>query len=264
MSFREYLDYPAVNRGRLWKLISQNPAAALIREKDSAAMQFGRALHCAVLEPELFDAEFVFYDGVRNKKHAAYQAFLKTVGKREVLTLKEYDKVQLMAAKVRSLKGTQRLFKEGNAEQTIIWNDEETGLHMKARLDWIDWGNFAVDLKSIAKLGKGDSKMAYAIHDHGYDFQASMYMDGLRAIGEPVSAYILLFASKDENEQYDCELLSLGPQTLAKGHALYLAAKREYKACMDSGEWPGRDGAIRTDFELPDWALRTESTDDIN
>ena len=65
----EYHMCPAVSQSRLWRLRQSSPLHVRYEmdhpREATAAMELGRAVHCAVLEPERFALEFraVFADG---------------------------------------------------------------------------------------------------------------------------------------------------------------------------------------------------------
>lgn len=71
----------------------------------------------------------------------------------------------------------------GYPEVTLIWNDEATGVPMKARIDYLKL-KAVVDLKSIASdTGQTiETAIARAIARYSYNYQPRVYCDGVEAV----------------------------------------------------------------------------------
>ncbi len=95
----------------------------------------GTALHCAILEPEVFAKTYTFYKGDRRGK--AFTEFEANNPGKLVLSEKEWLSVGGMAKSVmaydefplwQALQGSEREF-------SVFWTDEETGVQCRVRFD---------------------------------------------------------------------------------------------------------------------------------
>jgi hypothetical protein len=67
------------------------------------------------------------------------------------------------------------LFKNGFAEVSVFWRDEETGLMLKCRFDYMRL-KWITDLKTCADSNR--RALYYDFPKFGYDISAALYMEG--------------------------------------------------------------------------------------
>jgi hypothetical protein len=221
----EYFDAPglshsgmkdlAVSPLRYWHL-NLNPERP--KDEPTPAMQFGSAVHCAVLEPESFLARYacevaaadypgclVSMDDLRQflrdngftprgtrktevveqvqgvdsrvpilevieRRHAAANQG-KVLFKRE-----DWKRIYDAAESLRSEPRLAAILKEGRAEVPMFVKDPETGVLLKAKMDWVT-SSLLLDLKTFSQTrGKSiDRSVTDAIWYEGYYRQAYLY-----------------------------------------------------------------------------------------
>src|SRR5690606_21262484 len=94
----------------------------------------------------------------------------------------EWDQAHAMADAIRAHPIASVLFQpgQGKPEQTLIWQDEETGVWCRARLDWLPEpgrGRLIIpDYKTCRSAAPG--ALAKAIAEHGYHQQDDWYRTG--------------------------------------------------------------------------------------
>src|SRR4051812_7514262 len=118
---------------------------------ETPSMRLGSAIHTATLEPDEFYKRYtIMPDDLdrRTKEGKAKHAELLATGKK-VLSASEAHAAARVSSSVRQHPTAEHLFDDGDAETSIFWKDEETGVQCKARIDWLprDY-KFVIDLKS--------------------------------------------------------------------------------------------------------------------
>jgi len=94
-------------------------------------------------------------------------------------------------------------FTDGYAEVTIVWDDEETGVRLKARIDYLT-ANTKFDLKTFNNFMSinFETAMIKAIFGNKYHLQSVMYMDGFRAL-QKLSKKKGVIIKTANNEQWE-------------------------------------------------------------
>ena len=93
-------------------------------------------------------------------------------------------------------------FTGGHAEVSIFWYDEQTGVPMKARLDYLKL-QWLVDLKSFAnKMGKPVQRAIDAVIAYEkYYIPVAIYLEGIEAVKKLVKEKAGAAVSQQENQQ---------------------------------------------------------------
>jgi hypothetical protein len=172
----------------------------------------------------------------------------------------EYDAVIAMAQALGEHPFAAKLFEPGTglAEQTLIWQDKETGVMCRALLDWLRFplpGQRLVvpDYKSCASAEPG--KFARAMGDHGYHIQLAWYLAGVRALDLGDDQSVGLLVAQEKTPPYLVTVLQPDPTAMRMGEIRMREALRLYAECTASGRWPGyADDVVLA--ELPPWETR--------
>lgn len=238
-------------------------------DKTSPALAFGSALHCAVLEPEVFarkyivlpadapnyptrrqwDAKKPSIDSIRAMDW--WRDFEAANAGRVKLSADDYEKVRRMADSALSDPVARGLLMGGDRETSLRWVDEETGIACKARCDLYVPGELMMDLKSCRDASKDG--FGRAIDTYGYDLQGAHYVESVRATGGSIKFF--LFLAIESEAPYVAQVHKLGPRTEAAGWALRQKAIKQQAECLKTGRWPGyADSVIETD--KPEWSFR--------
>ena len=158
----EYHKGPGLSSSDL-KLLARSPlhykTAKASPHEETDAMRLGTAVHCAILEPERIDTEYVVApegSDRRTKTGKAQWAELEATGK-TILSREEARIVQGISESVRKHPTASRLFTGGLVEQSCYWDqtvyyaDTSAEVLCKCRPDYIkdiSGGYVVVDLKT--------------------------------------------------------------------------------------------------------------------
>lgn len=277
----QYHGWNAASNSRL-ALIAKSPAhlLAYIQEPPKEAAHFfaGRAIHSAVLEPDDFAVRYTralpcgaeLKSGERKGKqcgnaasgfHPAQGWLCGTHSKgvdgmdasRIVLPPEEWRACMgirdsaFRLGTVRSLLGG-----SGEVELSILWNDPETGVPVKARWDRHSPdlpGGVIVDVKST----RDASRRAFerAIFQYRYHCQGGLYLESARVRRLPARHFVIIAAEKTPPFAVASYRLTEG--ALDAGMDQIRPLLRLYAKCMETNEWPAYPDAFQ-DVALPHYA----------
>jgi hypothetical protein len=177
----------------------------------------------------------------------------------------EYEQVQAMTEAIRQHPIAGPLFTPGSgvAEQSIFWEDKDTGVMRRARPDWLKQLpglTLCVDYKTT--VDANPEAISKAIYNYGYHQQDAYYVDGIEAAGlaAPGSARFV-FVFQQKTAPYLITVRELAEEDRHIGRAKNQRALRIYAECTRTGIWPDWTGPA-TDIpqiSLPTWAAVRES-----
>lgn len=242
-----YQDSPAVNKSTLWEM-RKSPLHYwhLVHDtprEDTAAMKFGRAVHCRLLEPVEFSAQYAVAPECdrRTKEGKAIWADLIASGK-EVISAADMDSIRGMEREFPA-----HLIRDAQTEVPLYWVDPETGVECKGRLDAITEG-YVIDYKTTSNAAT-DAFMREALR-YGYDLQAAMYLEAARANGYNPKGFI--FIAQEKTAPYLVNVLHAGEAFIDRGLWIMRDLLAKYKECRDSDSWPGYG---ENELILPEWEV---------
>jgi len=143
---------------------------------------------------------------------------------------------------------------KGEAESSLYWTDEITGLKCRIRPDWLFDGGMA-DLKSCVSASKAD--FAKAVANLGYDIEAAFYIDGMKAVtGKSVDFF---FIAVEKTAPCTTACYKASQEMIEVGRAKYRGGLELLKWCQENKQYPGYqpNGEIET-IDLPRWAANFE------
>lgn len=128
----------------------------------------------------------------------------------------------------------------GLVEHTIVAQDPDTGVWLKARPDTIPVDSTeANDFKSTQAVT--DRSLQKTLDDFRYDQQADLTALCLQlAVGIELSSFALIFAMK--GEPHATRVIEMKPADLADAREDNRVAIRTFAKCMETGRWPGPGG----------------------
>ncbi len=279
-----YHQWDAASNSRLSRLM-RSPAhlRAYIEQpptKESEALLLGRAIHCAVLEPDRFADSFTvagqcvattkagkrctnpgvwvhrdlgWVCGVHIRGHEAEidqvaAAILST--EHHTICLGIRDSVARSRAAHGLISGP------GQVELSMVWEDSGTGVTCKGRWDRHSpeiAGGAIVDVKSTRDAHPRSFERA--ILDLGYHRQAGLYLMGARARRLPARHFSIIAVEKEP--PYAVAVYRITEAVVDAAADQIRALLRLYAECMatESSEWRGYPDEVR-DISIPDWAWR--------
>jgi hypothetical protein len=241
MNFAEYAALPRVNWSTL-KAAKRSPKHYQHRLAhpidDTPRLGFGRAVHTAVLEPDRLALDYVVFFGER-RAGKEWAAFCEQHPDQTILKRDEYESCLAVRDAVRAHPVAAALLRSGEAEQTILWTDTETGIECKARIDWLGAAGL-VDLKTTADV---DARL----------FGATAAR--LRANGIDVPAKII---AVETEAPCDVAVFGIDDDVLYAGEVEVTTLLRRVAECRERDEWPGRYVGEEP-LRLPAWAFPAEN-----
>lgn len=247
-------------------------------QADTPALRLGRAIHCAILEPEKYAKTWLvpnvcnvplksaggrcknpgtklhqgyWYCGTHIKQYAEPGHEDDIPEGVEPMTPDDAEIVRVCVESVRAHKVAMQTLSGGAAEQEIEWTDGETGIECRGRLDYLT-PNVVVDLKTtrLETVREFVRDVAVKLY-HG---QVAWYTDGaIRAGRIPQDSPPPFVVSVSTSEPYDVAVYQLSRASFEAGRILYRDLLTKYDRCVKAGLWPGIAPDLVT-MEVPDWS----------
>jgi hypothetical protein len=179
---------------------------------------------------------------------------------------REYEQVHAMAAALHKVPLAAALLAAhtGQAEQSLFWIDQETGVWCRARPDWLP--TYVGDRVIVADYKSAHSaepeKFSRSVLDFGYHQQADWYLGGMRALGLGSERNAFLFIVQEKTPPYVVSVIGLAEIALMVGRSRNRKALELYRDCSRSGVWPGYTDDEPVYVSLPPWAER-EAWDEL-
>jgi exodeoxyribonuclease VIII len=267
ISFEEYSSADAINSHGLMDML-RSPAHFYERrfrgeDKSTKATEFGRMLHFAVLEPEQFakkcvvEPEFIGLTKDGKPSNRSGEALEKKKTWRAslapdvlIVTPEILEKLIRMSNKILSHPIAGKLLKGSVTEATIFWQDEETDIVCKARLDVVSASGYIIDLKTTRDAR--DFKFVWQIKDYDIDLQLSHYLKAAQSTKQIRSDAAILIAAESESP-HEVAVYPVGTRILFRGEHRRSKAMRVYAECLKTGKYPGYNPEART-IDFGEWA----------
>lgn len=218
---------------------------------------FGHAAHKMVLGE---GAQLVKVDAENWRTGDAQKARNKAwaEGKAPLLK-KDIDQAQRMAGRVFSHPIAGKLLDaDGTAELSGWWHDDDTGVRLRFRPDWLlerpGSRMICVDYKTA--VSASPDHFARSAADYGYHQQAAWYLDGLREV-EVSDDAAFVFVVQSKTAPFLVSVVQLDAEAIQLGRDRNRAAIDIYAKCLADGQWPGYGDGIHS-VSLPRWAVNQQ------
>jgi len=213
--------------------------------KETTSIAFGSLVDCLLLEPELFDERYVIrpetYEGPKgevkpwNANAKVCKEFLTDAKCRgsSVISRADYVKAEKTAESVRAHPTAGPAVRDGLSQVSLVWEDAETGVLCKGRLD-LKNGSSILDLKT-SRDGSRES-FSRDIANFGYHVQAGAYLEGLRVLGEAADEFLFVVVeTSDETECPAVVVYRIEPESAVAGLYKFRRALRSVAKWLDKG-----------------------------
>lgn len=140
------------------------------------------------------------------------------------------------------------LFTNGRAEVSLSWVDEQTGVPLRGRFDYLLPGAI-VDPKTCDKASP--TAIRKSAYDYGYWIQHAAYTEGAKACG--LGDLPMIFVFVESKRPHLVTTAQPDPDAAAYGQRRWREAIDLYDACTQAGQWPGYAPDI-IDIPLPSYA----------
>jgi len=225
------------------------------------ALRVGAAFHDALLMPERYADPSIYHFLPEGFSRAAKVKQADDIARADAaeaagLTLIKADdqiEIDAMVSAIRAHPNANAILSSGVAEMTLAWKDEETGVWLRCRPDWIAFGRpIGINVKSTADASY--SGFQSDITKYRYAQSAALEIDGLTALAEQIKAMFPRFkaptsylhptvekpgAGWQPGDYLPVALWQLPPEDIEYGRALNRRAIRLFADCLSADRWPG-------------------------
>jgi len=262
----EYHRLPGVSQSQLKVLRDLSPAHLRWRldnpPPSSPAQVIGAAIHDAVLLPDLFETAWlrgIEGDGRTKAVKDARAELAVQHPNATVLSPEAYDTCLAVRNAIAAHPKARQLL-IGDAEQSALWLDPDTGILCRGRCDLLGHRTGTiVDLKTTRCAAR--EPFSRDIWTYGYHMQGAFYLAGAQALGLEMDKFAIVAVEKEP--PYGVALYEMTEAAIHDGNREIRPLLALFAECEAAGEWPGYgftrdgDGNLRHTVELvdlPTWA----------
>jgi hypothetical protein len=237
------------------KLLLKSPAHYFASREGfkapTAAMKLGTAVHTAILEPELFDAEIAIEPKLDKRtkigKEAAEQFSLSSDGK-VIIDHYQGERCRAIAEAVRAHPYFKKRVKNGKAEATMLW--EQYGVQCKARVDYLAERTM-FDVKTCQDASPDG--FAKQIANFSYHMQAAHYAMGFRRLtGNPLEQFV--FIAVESELPHMVGIYALSADSLRAGAGAMKKAADNYDLFLSQKIVKSYNTDVE-EISIPSWAM---------
>ena len=263
LPFDEYVKRPGVSISRL-KELRRSPLHfhhAMNVPRESEPLTLGRAAHCAVLEPERYELEFVAWtrktsggnSAPRNGQH--WDAFHEEHAGMNIITEEQHAEATGMRDAIRANTDAMKYLRAGNAEVSMFWS--VMGQQARGRIDWLNidpsLGTTIVGVKStqdcrLFQFGRQAARLAYHL-------QWAYYFDAWKTLTGEIPRMVEIVV--ESKPPHAVGVYVIPDEVLQLGAEEYLALLETLAECERAGKWPGPNVAEQV-LILPSWVYGDE------
>lgn len=244
------------------KLLLQAPAkydyARRNGSKHTKSMDTGTRVHALVLGKGGEHLALLPYEEYRTDEAKAARDKAIAAGKIPTKP-RELAEAQAIADAVLSHPTTGGLFTEGDAEVSMFWRDEETGVMLRGRADYMTYfGGLPtiVDFKTTADASPGDDGFGKSAYKFSYWMQDPWYREGWAShLGCDWQDIDFVFAVVEPEPPYLVATYRIKPEHADLGREQNRIARERFRDCQKADRWPGYSEEIE-DLELPRYGVQ--------
>jgi exodeoxyribonuclease VIII len=218
----------------------------------------GSAFHSILLEPDVFCNEFAILPEIDRRSNAGkadYAAFVAENQGKTLISVETYEIIHSMREAVVDHGGARTLLSsDGEAENSVYWNDPETKLTCRCRPDLWRSDNIIVDVKTTEDASP--EGFARSVAKYRYHVQAAFYTWGIeQVIGTRPEGFVFLAVEK--KPPYAVGLYMLDPVSLEVGAREFREDINLLAKCNTTGDFPSYGGSTIQSLSLPLWYLKS-------
>lgn len=208
---------------------------------DKKAFDIGHAVHQKVLGAGLpiavIPAETLASNGAASTKEAkAFIAEARAEGKTPIKPDEAAVIDRMVEAVLANDDARVLLEAPGDSEVSLFWNDSETGVELKGRIDrLLADAPFALDLKTTGQSAKPSALAAYGAR-LGWEVQSVHYLDGVERVR---GLHRFIHVVVETAPPHLVAVVELDADFLSIGETRRRAAIDLYARCVERDEWPG-------------------------
>jgi hypothetical protein len=231
-----------------WHASALNPDR---EESDAAHFAVGRAAHDLLLLGGDWERNYhVLPEGFAWNKTKQFEEAIavaehaKTKGK-TLIKAADMALVKRIADRIGDNADARNALLRGVPEMTLAWQDELTGVWLRARPDFlpqscIDGGivRIVTDLKFMAASHCSPRGFSRAVDNFGFAVSAAWYSEGIHQIyGKPPTHFMFVVIEKDE--PHTVSTYWLEEEDIQRGRLMMRQAINVFAECVKRNDWPG-------------------------
>lgn len=240
---------PLLTQTMLNLLVNQSPLHAWTANRDlnpdyvpdfSKEMDIGNVVHAMLLQGESI-ATVLDFDDYRKKEAQQKRDEARAARKYPVLR-KDMPRVEKMVQsakeQLRDFKDVRGGFVNGSPELSITWIDAETGIHCKAKLDYLQADHRVIlDYKTTGGSAHPEA-VSRNLFERGYDIQGCWYKRAV-ASGQHCDNPEFFLVTQETYEPFALSVVGLTPEAQWYGNKRCDEGLRLWIHCIQTNEWPG-------------------------
>ncbi len=197
----------------------------------SNAFDEGSLTHALILEPEVIEKEFAFFEGFHKRGNAFKEFALQNEGKTLISGAQKF-RCEKFKEVFDTNDAAVSLISGGLPEHTVCQILNE--VPVKIRTDYINpEKGYIADVKTTGFAADVES-FKMTINQYKYNLSAALYsMVAEQFYGKEFDFYFIVISKKD----FVCEVYKASEETLLRGRAEVLEALSIYKECIASDVW---------------------------
>ena len=271
--FEEYVEWDAVNNSSLTRAArSMAHYRYAPPQAETKALRFGKLCHSGALEPLLIPKHYVVMpdlaEGIRRADGTEYASprataeykrraaeFKEANADKEVVDQDTYDTMMgVVDALLAHERAREYLYAPDPSEVSIVWDDPETGIRCKGRIDRLQLrASRLSDLKTTIDA----SQFERSVFRFAYHRQGAFYVDGMRVLTGEDFAFALVAVERDK--PFGVRAAPLHSEALVEGRIEYRRLLRAIAQARQTGEWKGYEDPDC--WRLPAYASSSQSAD---
>lgn len=214
----------------------------LAQDERDEHLVFGSAFHVFHNEPHNFDAEFIVAP-TSDRKSAEWRAAKAAAGGRAVLTMEDFEAIQVMRDKLREHPVARQYLLGAEHELTYFVRDRETGILKKCRVDAYKPGLLS-DLKSTQNAA--ESAFARDSRKFLTRISAAYYCEILTEHYQALHREFFLLAC-EKAHPWEIAVYRVSEESISRGETEVRQALRIIRKIQDEGPgaWKGYELAVK-------------------
>jgi hypothetical protein len=226
-----------------------------VESEPTPAMEFGTAVHTAVLEPDRFTFDYQLAPDVSRTTKAGKAAWEEAAaGGKKLLKADEWHQIEAIRASIFAHPMAGKILRaSGRAERSFIADCPQSGLQLKSRPDYLTDSGWIVDLKTTVDASARSFQRSCA--NFRYHVQAAHYLNVYQlCTGEPARGFI--FIAVEKTAPYAVQVFEASPTFIQVGAAEVRRNLTALARAIDSYPidvpWPGYSEDV-VQLEPPSW-----------
>lgn len=246
------------------KSISVSPANLYYNPfKGSKSAHIGTAIHAALLEPKLFEKEFILEPEIKTRASNDYKALLARNDADKIIIGSEVETVNRMFESSRLNDDFMDYINaKGHSEVSMFATCPDTGLNLKCRFDRLsDSHSYPLDVKSCRDASQRGFSQAFG--QYHYHVQAAFYLYVLKLVtGRELNQFA--FFAIENNAPYKNCMYYIGEDSLTLGRKIMFEAMNKLVECR-ADETLKTEGMVlpSNEINVPGYLFDEEFEDEV-